>query len=592
MAADRTIPRLWRDAVSRNTGTAYLVDEGDSWREVSWAEAAERVELIANGLLSRGIRKGDAFGILSRTTLEWAMLDFALAHVGAIGVGIYANSSPSDVHYLLEHSEAVGVLCEDDAQRAKVEVGRDELPALREVLTHADLATLEDEGRAYRDAHPSALDDAVGTIDEEDLFTFIYTSGTTGPPKGCMIRHRNYYAMVAVVDDLPEYSTPDDVLLLYLPLAHNFGRLMHLSAPYVGYTLAFLPEPLEVARALPQVRPTVLPSVPRIYEKVHTAVTSTFAEATGVKRRLVDWALAVGRRASELREQGRRVPRALAIQVALADRLVFSKVKDRLGGRLRTPISGGAPLAKEVAQFFDAMGICILEGYGLTECTTAATTNTHERYRFGTVGPALPGFDLRLADDGELMIRSETIFAGYYKDPEATAEVLEEDGWLHSGDIATIDEDGFVTITDRKKDIIVTAGGKNIAPQNLENDLKTSRFVSQALVVGDRRPYPAALITLDSVEVGKWAAEQGIDGDVATLARDPRIVELVAGIVEDVNRERSRFEQLKRFAILPRDFEMEQGEVTPTLKLKRRVVLEHFADDVEGLYEGVAQPAS
>jgi long-chain acyl-CoA synthetase len=592
MARDRTIPRLWRDAVSRNSGTAYLVDEGESWREVSWQDAAERVDLLANGLLARGVEKGEAFGILARTTLEWALFDFALAHVGAIGVGIYANSSPQDVRYVLAHSEAVGVLCEDEEQRAKVELGRDGLPGLRDVLTHVDLATLEDAGRAYREAHPSALDDAVAAIDEEDIFTFIYTSGTTGPPKGCMIRHRNYYAMVAVNDELPDHGSSEDVLLLYLPLAHNYGRLVHLSGPYVGYTTAFLPEPLEVARAMPQVRPTILPSVPRIYEKVHTAVTSTFADATGVRRRLVDWSLDVGRRASELRQQGKPVPRGLATQAAIADRLVFSKVKERLGGRLRLPISGGAPLAREVAEFFDAMGIRILEGYGLTECTTAAAANTSERCRFGTVGPALPGFELRLADDGELLIRSETIFAGYFKDPEATAAVLEDDGWLHSGDIATIDEDGFVTITDRKKDIIVTAGGKNIAPQNLENDLKTSRFVSQALVVGDRRPYAAVLITLDAVEIGKGAADHGIEGDITTLAQDPRVVELVAGIVDDVNRERSRFEQLKRFAILPRDFEMEQGEVTPTLKLKRRVVLEHFADDVEGLYEGVAQTAS
>ena len=586
MPGERTIPRLWRDGVSRNTGTAYLVDEGESWRDVSWAEAGERVELFANGLLARGIGKGDAFGILARTTLEWALMDFALAHVGAIGVGIYANSSPHDVHYVLQHSDAVGVLCEDDAQRAKVEQGREELPALREILTYAALADLEEEGRAYRAAHPTALDDAVAAIDEEDLFTLIYTSGTTGPPKGCMIRHRNYYEMVAVNDELPDHGSADDVVLLYLPLAHNYGRLVHLTAPRIGYTTAFLPEPLDVARAMPQVRPTILPSVPRIYEKVHTAVTSTFAEATGVKRRLIDWSLRVGRRASELRQQGKSVPRGLAVQVALADRLVFSKVKERLGGRLRIPISGGAPLAKEVAEFFDAMGICIREGYGLTECTTAAATNRSDLYRFGTVGPALPGFELRIAEDGELMIRSETIFAGYYKDPEATAAVLEPDGWLHSGDIATIDEDGFVTITDRKKDIIVTAGGKNIAPQNLENDLKASRFVSQALVVGDRKPYPAALITLDPVEIGKWASEQGIEGDMDALARHPRVVELVQGIVDDVNADRSRYEQIKRFVILPRDFTMDDDELTPTLKLKRRVVTQHFAAELDDLYEG------
>ena len=260
-------------------------------------------------------------------------------------------------------------------------------------------------------------------------------------------------------------------------------------------------------------------------------------------------------------------------------------MRERLGGRLRTPISGGAPLAKEIAEFFDALGIRILEGYGLTECTTAATTNRIDRYRFGTVGPALPGFELRVAEDGELLVRSETVFAGYFKEPEATAEVLGEDGWLRTGDIATIDDDGFVTITDRKKDLIVTAGGKNIAPQNLENDLKTSKYVSQAIVIGDRRPYPAALITLDPVEIGKWAAEQGIDGDVATLASDPKVVELVAAIVDDVNSERSRYEQLKRFRILERDFELAQEELTPTLKLKRRVVLEHFADEVEQLYD-------
>ena len=407
-----------------------------------------------------------------------------------------------------------------------------------------------------------------------------------------MIRHRNYYVMVSVVDQMPRYIDPGDVMLLFLPLAHNFGRLAHLSGPFVGITIAFLPDPLEVARAMPEVRPMIMPSVPRVYEKVHTAVSSAFDDATGVRRKLVDWALGVGREASALRAQGTPLPRGLAFRHRLADRLVFAKVRERLGGRLRTPISGGAPLAKEIAEFFDALGIRILEGYGLTECTTAATTNRIDRYRFGTVGPALPGFELRVAEDGELLVKSETVFAGYFKEPEATAEVLGEDGWLRTGDIATIDDDGFVTITDRKKDLIVTAGGKNIAPQNLENDLKTSKYVSQAIVIGDRRPYPAALITLDPVEIGKWAAEQGIDGDVATLAADPKVVELVAAIVDDVNSERSRYEQLKRFRILDRDFELAQEELTPTLKLKRRVVLEHFADEVERLYDTAPAPWS
>ncbi len=585
MSPNRTIARLWRDAVAEERpGAAYLVQHGDQWHEVTWAEAAERVENLANGLLARGVQKGDAFGTLARTTLEWALFDFALAQIGAVGAPVYANNSPKDAAYVLDHSESIGVLCEDDDQVAKIEQERASLPRLRHVLGFADLPALEAEGAAYKRDHPSALDDAVAAIGEDDLFTFIYTSGTTGPPKGCMISHRNYYAMAAVIDHLPGYVRDDDLMLLYLPLAHNFGRLMHLTGPYVGYTIAFLPDPLQTADALVALHPTVLPSVPRVYEKIHTTVVSAIDDTTGVKRRLADWSIAVGREVGKRQETGRPVGALLEAKRRVADRLVFSKIRDRLGGRLRTPISGGAPLVQEIAEFFDAIGIRIFEGYGLTECTTAATTNTPERWRFGTVGPALPGFELKTAEDGELLIKSETVFGGYYKEPEATAEVLGADGWLRTGDIAEIDDDGFVKITDRKKDILVTAGGKNIAPQNLENDLKASKYVSQALVVGDRRPYPAALITLDAVEIGKWAQGQGIGGEPATLAADARVVALVQGIVDNVNSERSRFEQIKRFAILPRDFTMEHDEVTPTLKLRRRIVIEHFADEVESLY--------
>nr|MBA3400709.1 long-chain fatty acid--CoA ligase [Actinomycetota bacterium] len=459
-----------------------------------------------------------------------------------------------------------------------------ELTKLEHVLTYHDLAGLATHGVDFARTHPKALDEASAAIDEEDLYTIIYTSGTTGPPKGCMLSHRNYYAMTSVVDSMDNHYRADDTMLLYLPLAHNFGRLMLLTGAYVGFPIAFLPDPLRVAEAMLQVRPTVLPSVPRVYEKVYAAVQSRFDEATGVKRKLIDWALPIGREVSRLQAEGKPVPRGLATRQRLADRLVFSKVKERLGGRLRIPISGGAPLAKEIAEFFDAVGIRILEGYGLTECTTAASTNRPDRYRFGTVGPALPGFEVKVADDGELLVRSETVFQGYFKDPEATAAVLGADGWLRTGDVGEVDADGFISITDRKKDILVTAGGKNVAPQNIENDLKTSKYVSQALVVGDRRPYVAALITLDEAEMTRWAAEHGVDDDVSSLSRDERVRELVQGAVDDTNRERSRFEQVKRFALLPRDFTMEEGEVTPTLKLRRRAVSEHFGAEIEELY--------
>jgi long-chain acyl-CoA synthetase len=372
--------------------------------------------------------------------------------------------------------------------------------------------------------------------------------------------------MTTKVHGVDDFTVSGDVMLLFLPLAHNFGRCMALGGAQMGYTIAFCPDPYAVAAALPAVRPTVFPSVPRVYEKVHTGITTKFDEETGVKRALIDWALGVGRQVSELRQSGRELPRWLALQHRVADRLVYSKVKERLGGRLRIGISGGAPLAKEIIEFFHALDVLILEGYGLTECTTAATVNQPSRFRFGTVGPALPGVELRIADDGEVLIKTDTIFAGYFKDERATHEVLPGDGWLRSGDLGHIDEDGFLTITDRKKDILVTAGGKNIAPQNLENALKMHPLVSQALVVGDRRPYVAALITV-----------------VETTTPDDARFE-IERLVEEVNRDLSRYEQIKRYAILPRDFTAEQDEVTPTLKLKRRVVQEHFAADIEALY--------
>jgi long-chain acyl-CoA synthetase len=575
MAGGRTIGTLWRNAATRaSVRPPYLAERDGTWIPVSWPEAERRVDEIANGLLAVGVRKGDAFATMATTALEWCLFDFALGLIGAIGAPVYANSSPPDAAYVIGHSEAIGVLVEDEEQRSKVGEVQGRLPGLRHVLTFADLPDLERRGREHAAAHPTALAEAEALVDEEDLFTYIYTSGTTGPPKGCMIRHRNYYEMATVVDKLERlFVGPEDTLLLYLPLAHNYGRLIHLQAIHVGYTLAFCRDPLRVGEALTAVRPTLFPSVPRVYEKVHTAVLSGLEDARGPKRWIADWALGVGREVSRRRQAGEPIPRSQAVRHKIADRLVFSKVKARFGGRLRLPSSGGAPLARDVIDLFAALDLPIYEGYGLTECTTACSTNRPDAYRFGTVGRPLPGTEVRLAEDGELELRSPTVFAGYLKDPEATREVLGEDGWLRTGDIAQIDADGFITITDRKKDILVTSGGKNIAPQNIENDLKSSRYVSQAIVLGDRRPYVTALITLDQDEVAKWRADGGEDIDT-----------LIQGIVDEVNHERSRYEQVKRFEVLPRDFSAEEGEVTPTLKLRRRVVQEHFADVIERLY--------
>ena len=567
-AGTKTIAELWRRAASRK-GTAYLVEGDDGWREVSWEEATRAVDEIANGLLSLGIGKGDAAGILGRTNLEWVLFDYALGSIGVIGAGIYPSLPPGDCAYILDHSDAVAVLVENDEQRAKIDAERSNLPKLRHVFSFEDLDDLRAKGREFAGENPDALERARAEVGEDDLFTYIYTSGTTGPPKACMISHRNYYSMVGAVDDVPSFIGPDDLILLYLPLAHNFGRCLHLLAGYLGCSIAFCPDAMRVGEVATEVKPTVLPSVPRVFEKVHTAVLASFDEATGVKRKLIDWALRVGERVSAKEQAGESVPAWLALQHRIADKLVYSKVKAKLGGRLRLPISGGAPLAKEIAEFFHTIDILICEGYGQTECTTASNVNMPGRFRFGTVGPAIPGIEVKTAEDGEVLIRGPNVFGGYYKDEAATREVLDDDGWLRTGDVGSID-DGFLAITDRKKDIIVTAGGKNVSPQNIENELKASKYVSQALVIGDRRPYLTALITLDEAAMG---------------LSDPQ--GLVQEVVDEVNDGKASFEQVKRFAVLERDFSPEHDEVTPTLKLKRKIVGEHFASEIEALY---AQP--
>ncbi|HZR95340.1 MAG TPA: long-chain fatty acid--CoA ligase [Gaiellaceae bacterium] len=566
--AARTAPALWRYVLAKGwTTPAYLEEGEDGWREVSWAEAERRVRALSAALLARGAQKGDAVAVLARTRLEWILLDWAAMNVGAVVVGIYPTNTAPECAYILGHSEAVLAFAEDDEQRAKLDSVRGELPRLREVLTFAELPEEERAGEAYATEHPEALDEAQAAVREDDLATLIYTSGTTGPPKGCMLTHKNL--VTAAIRVRTNREDADDVVLLFLPLAHTFGRLVHQASAYYGSTVALVAEATRVAEALPAVRPTILPAVPRIYEKVHAGVLDRIEGEHGLKRRLGRWSLAVGARASRARRAGAGVSLGLRLQERVADRLVFAKVKERLGGRLRVGVSGAAPLSVDVLEFFHSLGMLVIEGYGLTETASSLSVNDPDDFKFGTVGRAVDGCDIRIDEDGEILVRSDTVFAGYYKDAEATAAAFTEDGYFRTGDVGEVDADGYVKITDRKKDLIITAGGKNIAPQNLENALKASRFISQALIVGDRRPYITALLTLE------WQ-------EVQASGRDPQ--ELVQEIVDEVNRDRVRVEQIKRFAILPRDFSQEEGEITPTLKLRRRVVHEHFADEIDRLY--------
>jgi long-chain acyl-CoA synthetase len=552
---EQTAPALWRYAVEQaTTAPAYLEELGDGWREVTWQEADERIDALGKALLARGIAKGDPVAVLARTRLEWLLLDWAIMSIGAVVVGLYPSNTAGECGYILGHSGSVLAFVEDDEQQEK-------LASVYEgpIVRFTDLPAFEAEGRAN---HAGAAE----TVGEDDLATLIYTSGTTGPPKGCMLTHRN---LVNAATRATSSTGRDDVVLLFLPMAHSFARIAHQGSAFNGATVALVADVARVPEALQRTRPTFLPAVPRVYEKIHANTLGEIERAKGVKRALGRWALGVGMRASAQRRSGRPLSPVLALQERLADRIVFAKVKERLGGRLRLGVSGAAPLGIDVLEFFSALGILVIEGYGLTETSSSLSVNEEDAYRLGTVGRAVTGCEVKLDEDGEILVKSPSVFAGYYKDPEATAAAFTEDGWFRTGDVGEIDADGYLKITDRKKDLIITAGGKNIAPQNIENALKASRFVSQAVVIGDRRPYVTALITLEQAEV-------------ASSGRDPE--ELVQEVVDEVNRDRVRVEQIKKFRILDRDFSQEDGELTPTLKLRRRVVHEHFADEIERLY--------
>ncbi len=538
----RTAPALWRYVQEQHHSMpAYLEEQPDGWRDVSWEEAGRRVDALARGLLARGVRRGDAVAVLSRTRLEWILLDWAIMSIGAVVVGLYPTNTASECGYILGHSEAVLAFVEDDEQAAKLASVYD-----GPVVRFDELDALE----------ASAGDSQPEPVGEEDLATLIYTSGTTGPPKGCMLTHKNL--VTAAMGVRNELQDETDVVLLFLPMAHSFARIVHQGAAYHGSTLVIVSDVARLPEALARTRPTILPAVPRVYEKIHANVVGEIERSSPVKRAIGRWALRVGATNKPSSVQGR-----------IADALVFKKIRDRLGGRIRIGISGAAPLGIDVLEFFRSLNMLVIEGYGLTETSSSLSVNDPDDYRFGTVGRVVDGSEVKLAEDGEILVRSDSVFKGYFKDPEATAAAFTEDGFFRTGDIGEIDADDFVKITDRKKDIIITAGGKNIAPQNLENALKASRFISQALVVGDRRPYVTALITLDSDEVNG-------------SGRDPE--QLVQEVVDNVNRDRVRVEQIKRFTILPRDFSQEAGELTPTLKLRRRVVHEHFGGEIEELY--------
>jgi long-chain acyl-CoA synthetase len=572
---------------------AFRHPDGDGWRSVSWAEVGDHVRRIAAGLLSLGIAKEDRVAIASGTRYDWVLADLGILCSGAATTTVYPTTGADDVRFILGDSESRILFAEDAEQVAKIRGHRHELPLLSKVVTFdgtADgdwvisLADLERLGEEYLRANTTAVDDAVASLDRENLATLIYTSGTTGKPKGVRLVHDTWVYEGAAIKQLGEL-TSEDVQYLWLPLAHSFGKVLLSAQMAIGFSSAIDGRIDKLVENLAVVKPTFMGGAPRIFEKVHGRVVTMAHAEGGAKAKIFDWAFRVGIEVSRLRQAGKEPGALLGLQYAVADKLVFHKLRDRFGGRVRFFISGSAALHRDVAEWFHAAGILIMEGYGLTETGAGSTVGRADSFRFGTVGKALPGTELKLAEDGEILIKGPGVMRGYHNLPEQTAEVLTADGWMHTGDIGEI-EDGFVRITDRKKDLIKTSGGKYVAPQLVEGQFKAiCPYAAQLVVHGDSRNFVSALITLDPEAIVDWADKNGLAGrSYEEIVTSDAAHAMVQGYMDQLNAKLNRWETVKKFAILPRDLTVEAGELTPSLKLKRRAVERKYADVLDGMY--------
>jgi len=568
----------------------------DGWRAISSEAFRTAVEETSMGLRALGIGAGDRVAILSENRPEWAFADLGTLCAGAVDVPVYATLTPGQVGYILADSGAVLVFVSSPALAAKVATARPQAPSLRHVVRFcADpvpgsmtLDELRSRGREALGSDPEAVRRRAGEVKGGDLATLIYTSGTTGEPKGVMLTHSNLTSNVLAARKAIPVLGPDDVALSFLPLSHSFERTAgHNFMLHSGVTIAYAESVERVPENMQEVRPTVMCSVPRLYEKMFARVNEKVAADPPLRRKIFRWALGVGARVFAHRVARTSPGPLLKAKLALADRLVFSKIKARTGGRLRLFVSGGAPLAREIAEFFGAAGLLICEGYGLTETSPVITCNRPDRFKPGTVGLPLDGVEVRIAADGEILSRGPHIMKGYYNKPEATAEAIDAEGWFHTGDVGHVDDDGFLVITDRKKDLLVTSGGKNIAPQPIENRLKTNRFFTEVVMVGDRRSYPVALVVPAFEPLEAWAREKGLAAaSRSELVERPEVVRHYLALIDEMLPDLAQYEKIKKVAILPHEFSQESGELTPTMKVKRRVVSEKYKDVIDRLYAG------
>jgi long-chain acyl-CoA synthetase len=583
---------LLRQVEASSSKEAFRYIEDDRWVSLSWSQTKDKAFQLAAGLLALGIEPEDRVAIASSTRMEWILADLAIMCAAGATTTIYPSTQHEDVRYILADSQSKVVFAEDDLQVKKVLDHLDELPQLvtivqldgkvdhPKVIGWVDIETL---GRNRLDANPTAVEDVIAAIGPEDLATLIYTSGTTGRPKGVRLVQDCWTSEGAAVEAYDIISA-DDLQYLWLPLSHVFGKALIAIQLYIGFTTAVDGRIDKIVDNLAEVQPTFMCGAPRIFEKVRARVMTTASH--GVKAKIFEWAFGVGRKVSPIRLAGEQPSGLLGLQYALADRLVFSKIKARMGGKIRFFVSGSAPLSREVQEWFHAAGLLVLEGYGLTETSAATCVNNPRATRFGTVGPPIPGSQVKIADDGEILIKGPGVMRGYHNLPEATADAL-KDGWFATGDIGELDEQGYLRITDRKKDLIKTSGGKYVAPQKVEGVLKAAcPYISQVLVHGDGRKYVTALITIDAEAIEGWAKEQGLSySSIEELAGSSEVHLLIDGFVAQANQSLERWETIKRFEILPTDLSVDEGEITPSMKVKRRAVEKKYADLLDSMYD-------
>ncbi len=593
----KTVLKLFLEQVAAQpNATAARVKKNGAFQPVTWDEMAKEARLTTLGLMSLGIAAEERVCILGSTRLEWIICDLGVLGAAAVTVPIYHSNPASDCAYIVNHAEAVAIFVEDEKQLAKIRELRSEMPALKHIVIMEgrgdgseviSLADLQARGKDYGEQNPGAYEKRNESLQPDTPLTIIYTSGTTGAPKGAVLSHSN---MVYEADGMASIGVVERSAeqLLFLPMAHVFAKILEVGWFRIGHVMAFAENMDKLVQNMGEVRPTIMGSVPRVFEKVYAKVVAGGLEAGGAKATLFKWALGLSEAVGALEQQGKTPSGTLALQWALAQRLVFKKIRGRLqevlGGRVELFVSGGAPLAPKIGFFFKHAGILILEGFGMTETSAGTTINRPWLNKIGTVGCPLPGTEVKIAADGEILIKGPGVMQGYYKNPAATAEAI-VDGWMHTGDIGVLDADGYLKITDRKKDLIITAGGKNVAPQNIENTLKTTPLISQIVVLGDKQKFLAALVTLNPDNVKTFAQEHQLGTtDVPALAAHARVREALQQAIDAFNATQASYQTIKKFEILPHDFSQETGELTPTLKVKRKFVSEKYKDLVTKLF--------